>query len=243
IDAALTDGADMLITMSTPTLQAAAQKVKNIPVVFTYVASAAASGVARTREDHTPNITGVDMLAAYPEMLAAIRQMMPSARRLGTLFVPSEVNMVVNKDGLSRQAAQAGFELVTVPVSTATEVPDAALALMSRKIDALCQITGNLTAASWGGIAPIARKARVPAFTFQRSQADGAVVVMARDFHDAGKAAAGIAARIMHGEDPARIPILDFTKIRMVVNLDAARAVGLRIPPPLIARADEVIGK
>jgi len=176
-------------------------------------------------------------------MLQVVRECLPAARRIGTLFVPAEVNMVTNKDHLAKEAARAGFELVATPLSTATEVPDAALALMSRQIDALVQISGNLTAASWGGIAQTARKAGVPAFAFQRSQAEGAVVVVARDYHDAGAEAARLAVRVMRGEDPARIPILNYTRTRTVVNLNAARALGLSIPRSVAGRAQEVIGK
>jgi ABC-type uncharacterized transport system substrate-binding protein len=244
VDAAIADGADMLITMSTPTLQVALQRARNIPVVFTYVASAVAAGAGRTLDDHAPNVTGVELIGAYDQVFALLREFLPSVRRVGTLFVPAEVNMVVNKDMLVREGEKAGIEVVPVAVSTSSEVSDAALAMVGRNIDVVCQIGGNLTAASFGGIAQAAKKARLPVFAFQKSQAfGGAAVTLARDYHDAGMAAALIAVRIMRGESPARIPIQSFTKTKLVINSAAARAVGLHIPASVMRQNPEMIGK
>jgi len=244
IDAAMSDGADMLITMSTPTLQVALQRARTIPVIFTYVASAIAAGAGRSYEDHVPNVTGIEMLGAYDEALSLMRQFLPSVRRVGTLFVPAEVNMVANKDRLVQAAQKAGIEIVPVAVSTSSEVSDSALAMVSRDIDAVCQISGNLTAASFGGIAQAARKAKLPVFAFQKSQAiGGAAVTLARDYHDAGHAAALMAIRVMRGESPAKIPIESFTKTKLLINPAAARAVGLHIPQSVMKQNPEMIGK
>ena len=174
--------------------------------------------------------------------MALVRQCMPYARRIGSLFVPAEVNMVFNKDQLAKAAEKAGLEFVAVGVSTSSEISDAATALVSRNIDAVCQIPGNLTASSFGGIAQAARRAKLPIFAFQQVQAhEGAAVVLARDYYDAGREAAAMAARIMRGEDPGSMPFRPFTKTKLVINLGAARVVGLRVPPSLEAHAAEVI--
>lgn len=243
IDTALTEGADLLITMSTPTLQAALQRAQGRPIVFTYVASAVAAGAGRSDEDHMPNVTGVYTTGAYDDMISVIRELIPSVRTLGTLFVPSEVNSVTHKDKLTEAAKKAGIELIAVPVNTSAEVADAALALCSRRIDAVCQITGNLTASSFPSIAQAARRAKLPLFAFQSTLSEVAVVTLARDYHNAGQEAALIAARVMRGENPATIPFKSYTQTRIIINLEAARAVGLTIPPALMQRAEEVIGK
>jgi hypothetical protein len=168
---------------------------------------------------------------------------MASVRTVGTLFVPAEVNMVVNKDILVGEGKKAGIEVVTVAVSTSTEVSDAALAMVSRKIDAVCQIGGNLTAASFGGISQAARKAKLPVFSFQKSQAlGGAAVTLARDYYDVGRAAGLDAVRIIRGESAARIPIQSFSKTNLIINRAAARAVGLNIPQSVMKRNPEIIG-
>src|SRR5262249_33244575 len=188
IDAALTAGADMLITLSTPTLQVALQRARHLPIVFTYVASGVAAGAGRTDEDHLPNVTGVYLGAAYGEMLTLIRQNFPSIRTMGTLFVPAESNSVLHKDILAEEARKVGIKIVTVAANTSGEVPDAALSLCSQQIDALCQIPGNLTAASFPSISQAAKRTKLPIFAFQSSQAHaGALVVLARDYGDGGR--------------------------------------------------------
>jgi ABC-type uncharacterized transport system substrate-binding protein len=243
VDAAITQGADLLITMSTPTLQAALQRARNVPIVFTYVASAITAGAGHSDEDHLPNVTGVYTGGAYDDMIARIREVLPSVRVIGTLFVPSEVNSVYHKDLLVSAAKKAGIEVVAVPADTSSEVSDAALALSSRKIDAICQIPGNLTASSFPSIVQAAGKFRLPVFAFQSVQAPWSVITLARDYHDAGREAALIAARVMRRENPGTIPFKPYTRTKLIVNLDAARAAGLTIPTSLMEQADEVIDK
>jgi ABC-type uncharacterized transport system substrate-binding protein len=243
IDAAVTGGADMLITFSTPTLQAALRRAQNVPVVYNYVASGLKAGAGKSNTDHAPNVTGVSLLPANDEALALLRKHFPSIHKIGTLYCPAETNMVNAKIALDEAAKRAGFEVVYVPAETATDVPDASAALMSRDIDAVLQIPGNLTASAFGSIGEAARRAHVPVFAFQKSQAvGGAMVVVARDYRDSGRHAAHLAARIMRGENPKKIPLEDFAKTSLIVNLDAARALNITLPPALVRSAQDVIG-
>ena len=243
VDAAVTDDADLLITLSTPTLQAALQRAHGLPIVFTYVASGIIAGAGRTNEDHLPNVTGVFTGGDYAGLLAIVRESFPAVRVVGTLFVPSEVNSVFNKDQVVEAARRVSIEVVTVAASTSVEVADAALSLCSRQIDAVLQIPGNLTAASFPSIAQAAQRARLPIFAFQSSQARaGAAVVLSRDYADGGREAAGLAVRVMRGESPAAMPFQPLRKTRLLVNPEAARRAGLTLPTTLIKRADEVIG-
>lgn len=245
VDAALSNGADLLMTLSTPTLQAAMNRSNGrVPVVYSYVASGIAAGAGRSNEDHVPYVTGVPVSPDNDAMLKLISEVLPRARRLGTLYVPGEANMVFSKNELEKAAKSAGFEVTSVGVNTSSEIPDAALALLGRKIDAICQIGGNLTAAAFGGIVRAANQAKVPVFAFQKVQAhEGALVVLARDFYDSGKLASTLAARIMRGENPKDIPFQPLRENILIVNLDAARETGIDLPDSLVSRADERIGK
>lgn len=244
IDTAVTGGADMLITFSTPTLQAALRRAQNVPVVYNYVASGLKAGAGKSNTDHAPNVTGVSLLPANDEALQLLKTHFPSIHKLGTLYCPAETNMVNAKIALDEAAKRAGYEIAYVPAETATDVPDAAAALMSRDIDAVLQIPGNLTASAFGSISEAARRSHVPVFAFQKSQAiGGAMVVVARDYKDSGRHAAALAARIMRGENPKKIPLEDFGKTSLIVNLDAARALNITIPPALVRSAKSVIGE
>ena len=139
-------------------------------------------------------------------------------------------------------ARQAGIEVELVGVSTTGEIADAALALCSRRIDAVCQISDNLSGATFVAIAAAANRFKLPVFTFNTTQAEqGAAVVVARDYYDGGRESGLLASRVMRGEDPATIPFQPIRTTRLVVNLKAATISGLKIPPSLQKRADRVI--
>jgi len=243
VDAALSSGADLLLTLSTPTLQAALRRAGEVPVVFTFVADAVVAGAGRSNEDHLPNVTGVPTMGAYDEMVDVVRQCLPEVRRIGMLFAPVEVNSVYNKERLAEAAARHGIELVTVAVNSTTEVPDATLALLAQGVDVLCQGGSNLTAAAFASIAQAAQRGRVPVFGFLSGDLrNGAAVVLARDYFDGGREAGLMAARIIRGERPAAIPFRPLETTHILVNLEAARAVGLTIPPPILGKAGKVIG-
>ena len=162
---------------------------------------------------------------------------------------PREVAEIVNTvmrvylDQFVNAAAALGINVESVAAETSGDVPDAALALCTRKIDALCQVPGNLTASAFPGIVRAAQSAKLPLFGGLSSQAKaGACVVAARDYFDAGIDACLMAARLMRGESPGGIPIESFSKTKIIVNLPAAKACGLIVPPALIQQASSVIG-
>jgi ABC-type uncharacterized transport system substrate-binding protein len=244
VDAAMGEGTDLLITFSTPTLQAALARAKGVPIVFNYVADAVAAGAGKSDTDHLPNVTGIYLIAAYDKMIPLIREYMPQVRTLGTVYVPAEVNMVSQLAVLKTAVAAAGLELKPIAANSATEVGDAALALAAAHVDVICQLPGNLTAQAFPSIAQAARRAKLPIFSFQTSQVlAGAVAGVTRDYYDSGREAAHVAARVMRGESPAAIPFAGFSKTKLVVNLDAARAMGLATPAAVVKRADQVVGK
>ncbi len=242
VDAAITAGADLLITMSTPTLQAALNRGGDLPIVFSLVANPFVAGAGQSDREHLPNVTGVYAMGAYEQVIALLRECLPTAKVVGTLYVPSEVNTVFHKDMVTRAAAEVGLEVIALAAATPTEVIDAATALCSRGIDAVCQVPGNLLSSSFVSISLAARRVGLPIFAFLSAHAhQGAAVTVARDYGDAGQQAGRLAVRVMRGESPGSIPFEPIRKTRLIINLPAARDVGLYIPPSLLERADEVL--
>jgi ABC-type uncharacterized transport system substrate-binding protein len=243
VDAAISDGTDLIMTLSTPTLQAALRRAADVPVVFTFVADAVAAGAGKSAHDHLPNVTGVTTVSPYVELLSLARECLPGLRRVGTLFVPAEVNSVFNTDRLAELVRDAGIEFESVPVNSISEMSDAADALCGRGLDAILQVGSNLTSSGFASIGRAARRCRTPLFGVLSSDADnGAALVVARDFREAGRMAAGLAARVLRGEDPSRIPFASLEVTNLLVNPQAARELGLEIPASVLARARPVGG-
>jgi len=153
-----------------------------------------------------------------------------------------EVNSVYYKDQLLAAAKKFNLEVETLGVSSSGEVPDGALALCGRSIDVFCQLSDNLTGASFASIGQAAKKARIPLMGFASGQIrNGAFMTLSRDFYDNGVASGRLAMRVLNGEKPAQIPFECVTKIRSGVNLIVAAELGITIPEPLVKNADEVV--
>ena len=225
-------------------LQACLRRSRGIPVVFTLVANPVLAGAGKSNTNHLPNVAGNYVVSPFARMMRAVRECLPNARRVGTLFAPAEVNSVFYKDLLVEAAREVGIEVEAVGVSTASEVADAALSLCSMNIDAMCQISDNLSGSTFAPIVQASQRFRLPLFSFNTTHSkQGSVLMVARDYYDGGREAGIVAARVMRGENPADIPFELVKKTRFIINLDNARKVGLRIPAHLIERADEVIGR
>jgi putative ABC transport system substrate-binding protein len=175
-------------------------------------------------------------------MMALLKECLPHVRRIGTLFVPSEINSVLYRDLMAAAARQAGLELVTVPVSGTSEVPDGADALAGN-VEAICQLSDNVCLTSFSAISTAARKARVPLLGFATGTVTegGAAVALARDYEDAGRQCAAMMARVIRGESPAGMPFEPLKTSRIVVSRRNAAALGMRIPDPVIKRAGKVV--
>lgn len=242
VDAALSDQPDLLLTVSTQAVQAAVQRTRDVPVVFTMVANPVAAGLGKSDADHLPAITGAYGVADAEGMMPLIRQLLPQARKLGTLYSPTEVNSVFNFEVLSRAVEKAGYKLASSGVNTSSEVPDAAQALCDQGIDAICLTNSNLVSASFPGVIQAARRAKLPVFAFLGSVSEGgAVVVLARDYFEMGKDSGAIAARVMRGESPRGISWQASTRNRLLINLPAARECGLTIPESMLKSANRII--
>ena len=243
VDAAVTDRADLIITLSTPTCQAAMQRAGSTPIVHTFISSPKAAGVGPSDTDHKPNVTGAYGGSDCEGMIELIRQNKTQAKRIGALSTPAESNAVHNYNLLVKAVEAANLKLETVGMNGPTEVSDAALALCGRQVDLLCIPNSNLVASSFPSIAKAGRQAQLPVFGFFSGVAkQGAVVALSRDYYDMGHDAGLIAARVIRGESPAKIPLKESSKNRLLINLDAAKSLGLTIPDELLKRADEVIG-
>jgi ABC-type uncharacterized transport system substrate-binding protein len=242
VDAALGDASDLILTLSTPTLQAAVQRVKSTPIVFSFSSNPLGAGAGTTYEQHLPNVTGIPTTGAYEEVLQLIRKLVPGARRLGTLVVPSEVNSVYNVELVRQLAKRQGFELVSVAVNSSSEVSDAALALLAQSIDAVCQVPSNVTITGFASLALPAQRAHIPVFGFLSADAEnGAIAVVARDYYESCKEAGVLAVRILRGADPATIPFYEVASAKLLINPKAARASGITLPADLVSRAARVV--
>jgi len=233
------DRVDLLMAVSTPTLQAALRQAgPETKIVFTGVGDGVAAGAGKSETDHLPNVTGITTRSPFQGMARIVRESLPGIRRAGTLFTPAEVNSVFYKDALAEALEKEGIELVSVPVTSSAEVAQGAVDLCGKDIQALVQIPDNLTRPGFALIARKAGERDLPAFVFDTDQMkEGGVVALARDYYDAGLEAAEIAVRILRGEDPKDIPFSNTRSEKLVVNSDLVRRFGLHLSAETMHKA------
>ena len=234
---------DLLLTFSTPTLQAAMRRIRGVPVVFNLVASPEAAKVCTTPAEHLPGFTGVSSVSDYGALARALRETFPSARTASGIFCPSEVNSEYNRVEMGRALAEVGIAYQPMPADRPSDVPAALDAAIAQRPDALIALSDNLSSTAMPAVLKAAAGARMPLVGFVSDLAEGgAIFAMARDFRELGAQGGAMAARVLRGESPDGMPIELPRTTRLIVNADAARTLGVALPVTLINRADRVIG-
>jgi ABC-type uncharacterized transport system substrate-binding protein len=242
LDTAVTEGANLIVPLSTPTLQTTIARVRKLPIVFSLVANPVAVGAGTSDSDHLPNVTGVSVMAPVDGILDFMQKYYPEMKRFGSLFCPAEVNSVHLKEALEAECQKRGLTLETVAVNSAGELADSALALMSRPIDAVLQISDNLSSSGFSAITKAARRAQKPLISMNSTTIpQGAGVSIGRDYHAAGIETTRMIERVIAGEDPANIPFLLPPKMVLSVSRSNAAAVGMSLPAGLVEEANHVL--
>lgn len=234
IDAAVDSRAKVIVTLQDPTLKAAVQRARNTPVVFHVLADPFAAGAGRSDSNHVANITGVYSPGfGDPEQekrVALIKQVVPTARRVGVLFSPEEPYAVAMKDKLMQTGARAKLEVIAVPVPTVNDGAEAARTIVGRRVDAI-EIFGNTAHAAFPSIIRVAQENKVPVFSpspFEMLK--GATASIYPDFAEGGIVAGHMIGRIMKGESPARIPFYRLEKTKTQIGAKNAAASGAAAP-------------
>jgi ABC-type uncharacterized transport system substrate-binding protein len=234
---------DLLLTFSTPTLQAAMRRIRSVPVVFNLVASPEAAKVCTTPEDHLPGFTGVSSASDYSALARTLREAFPAARTASGIFCPSEVNSEFNRAEMGSALAVVGIDYRPMPADRPSDVPAALDAAIAQRPDALIALSDNLSSTAMPAVLKAAAGARMPLVGFVSDLAEGgAIFVLARDFRELGVQGGAMAARVLRGESPDTMPIELPRTTRLVVNANAARTLGITLPSSMVERADRVIG-
>ena len=241
-DAVLTENADIVVPLSTPTLQSALQKIRDRPIVFSVIANPVVAGAGKSYTDHKPNVTGVSVLAPVSEALTMIQKYFPQYKRLGTLFCPAEANSVDLKESFEKLCKEHGITLECVAVNTSSDLSDASLSLVSRPIDAIVQISDNLSSTGFNAITKAARQTQKPLISLNSTTVPlGAPIALGRDYHNCGEVTVEMLERVIRGEDPSKMPFVLPPRLFYSASPANAAAVGMTLPSELLKEVDKVI--
>jgi len=224
---------------------AAKAAIATIPIVFIVNEDPVRLGLVASLARPGGNLTGINILTAEvtAKRLDLLRELVPSATRVGVLVNP--VNATNTETTLREMAAAArtsGLHVKVLNASTSREIEEAFASLLHERPDALFVGAEPYFYGRRVQLAVLAASHRLPAIYAQRDFVEaGGLMSYGTNIADAFRQIGVYAGRILKGTKPADLPVVQASKFELVINLPTARALGLEVPPMLLARADEVI--
>ena len=234
----------VIAALGTNAALAAKAATKTIPIVFGNGGDPIASGLVENLNHPGDNITGFNALAPalISKRLELLHEAVPQARAIATLVNPKARNAEPNIEATKTAAAALGEQLLVLNASTDQEIETAFAELSRRRIGALLVGTDIFLNSRSDAIAALAGKYSVPTiYGFRSFAVAGGLMSYGTNETEAGRVAGLYTGRILKGEKPGDLPVQQSTKVEFVINLRTAKALGLELPPQLLARADEVI--
>jgi ABC-type uncharacterized transport system substrate-binding protein len=235
---------DAIFATTFPIVAALQQMTRAVPIVFAGLIDPVGAGLVASLARPGGNTTG---FAGFEYGLSAkwlelLRQVAPRLTRVAVLrdsLTPVGIGQLAAIQGV---ASSFGVELSPLVVRDVGEIEPAVAAFARTSNDGLIVTIGTLTDAHREVISALAARHRLPAvYPFPFFVRSGGLISYGPDIIDSYRRAAGYVDRILKGEKPADLPVQQPTKIDLAINLKAAKALGLEIPPMLLNRADEVI--
>ena len=236
----------VIAATSTPAALAAKAATKTIPIVFETGADTVQLGLVASLNEPGSNITGITQtnLEVSPKRLELLHEIMPAARVMALLVNPRNPAVAeATTNQMQAAARMLGLDLQVLHASNDDEVEAAFAKAAQMHTSAVVMSAGDPFFTSQARpLAALAVRYAMPAVGPGRDfAAAGGLVAYGADINDAYRLAGSYTGRILKGEKPANLPVQQATKVELIINLKAAKALGLTVSLPLLGRADEVI--
>jgi putative ABC transport system substrate-binding protein len=234
----------VIVSSATNATIAAKAATSTIPVVFAINNDPVTSGLVASLNRPGGNLTGISYLSAElgAKRLGLIHELLPKVTDFGVLAYPAYPASAQFISDAKAAARTLGLQIEVFNASTESEIDTAFAALSAHRLGALLIANHALFTTRRERIIALAARYAVPTMYVQREFADaGGLITYGPSLPDVYRQAGGYAGRILKGDKPADLPIMQPTKFELVINLKTAKALKLDIPPTLLARADEVI--
>jgi putative tryptophan/tyrosine transport system substrate-binding protein len=220
------------------------QATRTIPIVFTHVPDPVGAGFIDSMARPGGNATGFTSFdyGLSVKWLELLKEIAPQVTRVGVIRDPNLTAGIGQWGAIQGAAPAAGVEVVPVNVRDAAEIERAVAAFARLGNGGLIVTASGLAVVHRDLIIALAARHKLPAVFWQRFfVADGGLISYGDDVIEHYRLAAGYIDRVLKGEKPGDLPVQLSTKLELVINLKAAKSLGLDVPDALLARADEVI--
>ena len=223
---------------------AAKAMTSTIPIVFVSAGDPITLGLVPSLSRPVGNVTGISMITVglAPKRLELLHELVPATAMIGMLVNPTSPYTGSETNDVVASARAVGLEVQILNASTVSEIDAAFPALVQRRAGALLVSGDPFFDSQRERIVELAARYAVPAIYQWREFATlGGLITYGSSIIEQYRQSGLYVAKILKGEKPVDLPVLQPTKIELVVNLKTAKTLGLTVPPSLLARADEVI--
>jgi putative tryptophan/tyrosine transport system substrate-binding protein len=236
---------DVIVTNGgTPAALAAKSATSTVPIVFINVGDPVRVGLVASLARPGGNMTGFSNITVelMPKLLELITELVPQTSAIALLVNPNTANAEFLIQDLQQAAHAKGVKLLVVKAGTEGEIDAAFASLVQLQAGALVVDPDGYLVSRREQLVALASRYALPAIYAHRVfTAVGGLISYGHDSADDSRQAGIYAGRILKGAKPADLPVQQPTRFELVVNLKTAKALGLTIPPSILARADEVI--
>lgn len=235
---------EVILVASTPAVSALQQATRTIPVVFTQVADPVSSGIVASLARPGANLTGFmpfdyEIGAKWFELL---KEIAPNVTRVGAVRDPGVTASIGQLAAIQSAARVARVEVIPLGGRDSKDVERTIIEFAHGSNCGLIAVASPLINITAKLIISLGAQYRLPAtYPFRSFVVDGGLIAYGPDPIDSHRQAAGYIDRILKGEKPADLPVQAPTKFDLTINLKTAKALGLPVPPSLLARANDII--
>ncbi len=231
---------DMVIAIGTSAAVAAANEIKDIPVVFVMVWDPVESKIADNWKSSGNNTTGSSSKTSSSKLLGALKEL-ASVKRVAVLYTPGERNSEVQLKEFLAEQGNFSVKIVPVPL-TSKEMAASILPEVVREVEAVCLAGSSVVGDALPTIVDIASKAKVITASQSEDHVErGALLGITVDPYAVGRLAGEKAVKVLKGAKPASIPIEPLKKLDVIVNMKTAKAGHIQVPPAFLKTATKVI--
>lgn len=234
---------DIIFAPQTIAAIAAKKATSTIPIVFAVAPDPVGSGLVAGLARPGGNATGTSSMSTElnAKRLQLLREAFPKTSRVAVIQ-SSEAVVAIHVEDIQRAARTSRFETYFMQCQRADEFEQCLTQLRNWRADAIYVIQSSTNFNSRKLLVALSAKARLPAmFPYSESTEAGGLMSYGTDFDELYRRAAGYVARILKGAKPADLPVEQPTKFELVINMQTARALDLKVPSAVLARADRVI--
>ena len=235
---------DVILTAGTEPIDAARKATSIIPIVMATVGDPVAAGFVESLARPGGNVTGLSLFATElsAKRLELLKETLPGLKRLAIILNPDNASVVLKSKEIEAAAGVLGIQIQSLRIRNAEDFEKILEPAVLANVDAVITTEDALQVINRARIIALAMQGGIPvAAEFGELARAGALISYGPSVVDLWRRAAGHVDKILKGVKPADIPVEQPTRFEFIINLKTASALGLTIPPSVLARADEVI--